>query len=326
VSQLQLNQDILKKLRQKFGQVRTSQGKNGIEYIVDCTECGGKAKCYVNPKMGLYICFKCGEKGPISRIIKYEHQAFETSANYAPTPLPENVSLPGMMMRLVHLEDDHPAAVYLNRRGFDLQELDDVFGVRYCHEGRAFAHGLFNTSNTLVFPIWQDGELVGWQARLLYTPEEMSEDEMEVMGFLRDSDGDFIKPPKYWTNPGLPKGRVFFNFDWAKMSDLVVVTEGVFDAMAVGRCGVATLGKGVTQNQINRLKEWPLVVLLLDPGDADKEMVDLTYALNRDTRVLPVKLSGYKDAGEAPRYDIWAQIADHALQAKMDLTQLKIIV
>ena len=326
MSQIQNNQEILKRLRAKFGQVRTSHGKNGVEYVVDCTECGGKAKCYVNPKLGLYVCFKCNDKGPIKKLIGIASTATPFQTIYKPEELPQNVSLPGMLAQLVHLEDDHPAIAYLTRRGFDPKELNDTFGVRYCYDGRAFAGGLFNTANTLVFPMWQDGDLVGWQARLLYTPEDMSEEEMDAAGFLRDEDGDFVKPPKYWTNPGLPKGRVFFNFDWAKQSDLVVVTEGVFDSMAVGRCGVATLGKGVSKNQVNRLKEWPLVVLLLDPGDADKEMVTLTYDLGRDTRVLPVKLSGYKDAGEAPRYEIWKQIADYALASRIDLTSLKIII
>ena len=326
MSQLQNNKEILDRLRKKFGQVKTSQGKNGIEYVVDCTECGGKSKCYVNPKMGLYVCFKCGEKGPIKRLIGYmDHQnAFQQV--YKPQELPSDVNLPGTLIELKFMEESHPAIAYLTRRGFDPRELSDVYGVRYCSEGRLFAGGLFNTSNTLVFPMYQDGELVGWQSRLLYTPDLMSPAEMEAAGFLRDEDGDFVKPPKYMTNPGLPKGRVFFNFDWAKQSDIVVVTEGVFDSMAVGRCGVATLGKGVSKNQVNRLKEWPMVVLLLDPGDAQKEMINLTYDLGRDTHVLPVVLEGYKDAGEAPRQEIWLQIADQALAANMNIAQYNVIV
>jgi len=319
------DQELVRKLRQKYGRLRTSQGKNGIEYIVDCLDCGGKAKCYVNPKRGVYICFKCGETGPISKLVDFT-SGMGGAHVYVPQELPTDVNLPGLLSRLIHLEDDHPAIMYLRERNCNKKEFDEVYGVRYCYEGRAYSQGLFHTTNTLVFPIWQDGVLVGWQARLLYTPEDMSEAEMEAMGFMQDEDGDFVKPPKYWTNPGLPKGRVFFNQEWAKQSDVVVVTEGVFDSIAVGRCGVATLGKGVSQSQVNRLKDWPLVILLLDPGSADREMVELTYGLGRDTRVLPVTLQGYKDAGDAPRYNIWEQIADHAIAAGINLNEYNILV
>jgi hypothetical protein len=60
-----------------------------------------------------------------------------------------------------------------------------------------------------------DGKLVGWQSRLLYTPDNMTDDECEAMGFVKDDDKDWVKPPKYWTSPGLEKGRVLFNYDWA---------------------------------------------------------------------------------------------------------------
>jgi hypothetical protein len=319
------DQELVRKLRQKFGRIRTSQGKNGKEYIVDCLACGGKSKCYVNPKLGVYVCFKCGDTGPISSLVDFTSESGGAHV-YKPQELPSDINLPGLVSRIVHLEDDHPASMYLKQRNCDKKELDEVYGVRYCYEGRSYSRGLFNTTNTLVFPIWQDGKLVGWQARLLYNPDDMTEAEMQVMGFIQDEDGDFVKPPKYWTNPGLPKGRVFFNHDWAKQTQVVVVTEGVFDAIAVGRSGVATLGKGVTPAQVNRLKAWPLVVLLLDPGSADKEMIELTYSLGRDTRVLPVVLQGYKDAGEAPRYEIWEQIADHAISANIDLNHYHILV
>ena len=244
-----------------------------------------------------------------------------------PAPLPTNVPPPGALVPLTELDDNHPAIVYLTHRGFDPRELSEVFGVRYCVTGKLCA-GIYNTSNTLIFPLWMNGKLIGWQSRLLYTPDKMTDQECEDMGFIKDEDGDFVNPPKYWTSGGITKGRIFFNNDWARQSDVVVVCEGTFDAMAVGKCGVATLGKGIAEHQIRMLMAyWKVVVLLLDPGDADEQMdvLDLPR-LHRVMKVVRVDLKGYKDAGEAPRSEIWKQIWDSSAAAEVDLNNYKVVI
>ena len=155
----------------------------------------------------------------------------------------------------------------------------------------------------------------------------MTDDECEMMGVPKDEDGDFVKPPKYWTSPGLEKGRILFNHDWARTSDVVVICEGTFDAMAVGKCGVATLGKGVTELQARLIKAyWKAAVILLDPGDADAEMEKLMGSLHRAIPTIRVDLQGYKDAGEAPRRAIWEQILAAGDAAGVDLMTYKLAV
>jgi len=314
-------------LRRKFGTVKRSRGKNGLEYIVDCLFCSKRQKLYINPNRGLYICFRCGETGRIEDILGRGKYARPEVAPPVHVPLPEDIEPPGELQSLQSLSPDHPAVQYIKQRKFDLVELNNVFGVRYCASGRVFG-GIFNTTNTLIFPIWMDGKLRGWQSRLLYDPDKLDEKQCDALGFMRDEDGDIVRPPKYFTAPGMTKGSVFFNYDWARKGDLVVVCEGTFDAMAVGRCAVATLGKGLSDEQMRRLRwSWRLAIVLLDPGDADGERDKLALRLQFGLdAVIRMELDGYKDPGGAPRKEIWKQIGEAAHEQGIDLFSYRFII
>jgi DNA primase len=164
------------------------------------------------------------------------------------------------------------------------------------------------------------GKLVGWQARLLYDPDKLTDDECEARGWPMDEDGAKRKrPPKYMTGPGFRKASSLFNFDQARKYPYVVVCEGVFDAMSVGPCAVAALGKELSQQQVMLLKSyWDCIILMLDANvDASK----LEAQLSGDVTTIPVRLIGYKDPGDAPRDEIWAQICEAMRQRKMDVRQ-----
>ena len=312
-------------LVRKYGKVKRGKGKNGPELIINCPFCRHKFKVYVNVAHGMFHCFRCGEAGGISRLIDYTPSSAPQEVPVL-KPLPTDCVLPGNLTPLTELNTDHQALKYIRRRKFDPVELNDVFGVRYCAEGRTFAER-YNTSNTLIFPMWMENKLIGWQSRLLYDPDKLTDAEHEMMGTPKDEDDDWVKPPKYWTSPGLEKGRILFNYDWARTSDVVVICEGTFDAMAVGKCGVATLGKGVTEGQARLIMfGWKLAVILLDPGDADAEMEKLVGMLSPTIKAFRVDLEGYKDAGEAPRYAIWEQIINKAEKLNIDLGNYKLTV
>lgn len=312
-------------LTRKYGKVKRGKGAKGPELIINCPFCRHKFKLYVNVLNGIFHCFRCGEAGSIDRLIEYKpaHVVHEVVQE---KPLPSDCVLPGTLLELHTLESEHPAIKYIVRRGFDPMELNDVFGVRYCQAGETFAQK-YDTTNSLIFPMWFKNKLIGWQSRLLYDPDKLTDAECGMMGMPQDEDGDFVKPPKYWTSPGLPKGRILFNYDWAQTSDVVVVCEGTFDAMAVGKCGVATLGKGVTEQQAELLKSlWKVVVILLDPGDADAEMKALQMRIEGSALAVRVDLKGYKDAGEAPRYEIWKQIIEASEARGINLFKFKLAV
>lgn len=304
-------------LRQRYGPVKHGAGKRGPELIVRCPVCG-KRKLSVNANSGMYQCWHGCMSGHVDTLLGDVRLARATAAA-APKPAAVGFDSPGTLVPLSQLSEDHQARQYLVNRGFSPDELEANYGICYCSAGHKYAHGLFDTTNTILVPVYRDRVTIGWQSRLLYDPHKLDDASCEAFGFRKDDDGDYIKPPKYFTMPGLDKGCMLWNMDWARQGNLVVVTEGVFDAVAVGRCAVACFGKGVTDAQLSALKYyWDLVVLLLDPGDADAETAKLAGALAG--RCVPVCLQGYKDAGECPRMEIWRQI-DAAVNKNRGLAQ-----
>lgn len=304
-------------LTERFGPVKVTNGCNGPELLTTCPFCSRSEKLSVNPSKRVYHCWHCDSSGTLaaltglnlsmSGIPKPAERPVEQKTVYPPSFDPSQI------MPLTGLPDDNPAIVYLHSRGFDPAELDRDFAFRYCAMGRRFPHVPFDASNTLIIPIYSDSKFIGWQSRLLYDPKKVSEDVLQAMGYSeRKESGELKRPPKYLTSPGLSKKEILYNIDWAKQYDTVVVTEGVFDCIRVGRQGVATMGKLVSDYQKKMLVSlWKTVVLLLDP-DAEEAQDKLAHELDvpGGPRIVPVTLKGYKDAGDCPRDELWRQIND----------------
>ena len=300
-------------LEAKLGcKARTSSGGNGLELLFVCPDCK-RRKLYVNPSKRVWHCWHCGTGGTLRGLLGRKVE-LSTPVPARQERRPAGYEPPGELLPLTQLPADHPANAYLRRRGFDPEQLETKFGICYCQRGRKYAGGVFDTSNTIVIPVTLNGANVAWQARLLYDPSSVPESEKGLYGWKFDAeDGRYCTPPKYFTMPRFNKGEYLFNMDLASKGELVVVTEGAFDAMRVGACAVAAFGKGLTDNQVGKLQRyWKAVVLLLDP-DANEDQTELEKRLSGGgPSVIPVTLSGYKDAGEAPQEEIWNQIADAA--------------
>jgi hypothetical protein len=333
-----MSQQLLNKLRLKFQRVRPGKGGDGhVEYRICCPFCPSrgktpdrKFKLWINANNGKYRCWRCEARGHASNLIgEVEGLTISADTTMAASvtsaetldKIPPPYAINGGLIPIDRLPQDHPAILYLTRirkRTFDPVELSQVFGVCYCDRGRVFGKGKinFNTSNTLVFPLyWMDIKnnrpvVIGWQSRLLYNPDDLTETEYAEYGYQRDEAGDWIIPPKYFTSPGMEKGRVLYNYMNARAFDYVVVTEGVFDAFSVGPCAVSLFGKAPTDAQIRTLRNyWNHVIMLLDPGDADAEMEKALQILRLSIAVTVVHLEGTKDAGDLPRDEVWRQIA-----------------
>lgn len=314
-------EDMVAMLQTRFGSVRVTKGSNGPELLTKCPFCGKSEKLSVNPAKRVYHCWHCDSSGTMSSLLGINVSLASGTIPETPIGKKEQKTIyppsfdPSQIMPLTCLPEDNPAIVYLKSRGFDPDELDKDFGFRYCAKGRVFSHVPFDASNTLIIPIYAENDFLGWQARLLYNPKSVSEEVLQAMGYTtRKDNGELRRPPKYLTSPGLNKKEMLYNVDWAKQYDTVVVTEGVFDCIRVGRQGVATLGKLVSDYQKKMLVSlWKTVVLLLDP-DASETQANLVKDLTvpGGPRIVPVTLQGYKDAGECPRDELWKQI-DSAL-------------
>jgi hypothetical protein len=329
-----------KALRGKVGtRYRKTRGKNGQEFRINCPFCvkNGHSpdksyKMYINPTKndGIYHCVRCGSSGSTRKLLGWVGVQTKPEAPRAKARNDGNIRMPGSLIPLNMLEEEHPAIQYVTKqrsRYFDPKELASYYAVAYCHQGVKFGDGvdfMYDTTGTLIFPIFNKGKLIGWQSRMMTEPKELTDAYLEHFGYPKNADGEWILPPKYFTSPGFPKGEVMFNFDVAREREPVVVTEGVFDAMAVGLSGVALLGKGITETQLRILQTYcDNVVILLDP-DAGSESSDMVKILRRTINVKQVTLQGYKDPGDAPTEEIWRQITGGSPTPPM--TQLQTVL
>lgn len=156
------------------------------------------------------------------------------------------------------LDSDHPAVKFLNKDHlYDRLRYYTDYGVGYItaddsvdilFEKFEGPPTKINTAHSLVFPVHYNKELVGWQLRFI--PGTPHGDRMGKMKYLHV----------------FPKGRYLYNYDKAKEYRSVVVVEGVKKSWKFPN-GVATLGKGITNHQIQLIQQWDEIILMYDAGD-----------------------------------------------------------
>ena len=332
-----MSKELFSRLQARFGKVKSSRASDGhVEFSICCPFSHKNHKdshfhLSIHSEKGVYRCWSCNRRGHVSDLISTDGVEFQQPREVVAAitnvdslrkiPEPFDIGRGGGLIPVDQLPPDHPAITYLTKtrkRPFPPSELARVFGVFYCNIGRIFGRGTCNydTSNTLIFPVyWRDHRpphnpvVIGWQSRLLYDPSKLNDSECNAYGLQRDEKGEWIRPPKYFTSPGLDKGRVLYNYLNARQYPYVVVTEGVFDCFSVGPQAVSLFGKTPTELQVNLLQTyWDEVILLLDP-DASKEMKEAYRRLSLSVRVTYVPLTGAKDAGDLLREELWRQIA-----------------
>lgn len=156
----------------------------------------------------------------------------------------------GNVIRLDKLREGHPARRYIrDDRNFDPDRLAERFKVGWCQSCENERYGRV-VENRIIFPIKFNGSDFGYQARTMYERES----------------------PKYFTCPGMTRGNILFNFDYAKKYSTIVICEGLLDAMRVGPNAVAVLAIKPTFEQLHLLKELDLeaIVILLDSYEKPK--------------------------------------------------------
>jgi len=143
-------------------------------------------------------------------------------------PVWENTGIPSIDKRV------RAAYKYLEGR-FITQRQVESFDIRYCYSGPF--------SGRLVVPCYFQGDIVTFVAR--------------------DLSG--LDKRRYLNPKGTKQSNFLFNYDNVD-SDWVVVTEGVFDAIAVSSVApvVATFGKKLSKAQISLLSKFRKVVFYWD--------------------------------------------------------------
>lgn len=213
---------------------------------------------YCNPQKNVYHCWKSNEAGSLINLVRKidncdwqtakitlgignrirnldaEVEKFMSEAYPAlPSPPPsDTIKLPESTYRLSELSEVSPsrltAETYLKRRGMPLN------GFYYCSKGRY--------RERIIIPYYgRTGELRYWNGR-------------DVTGKHR---------LRYWSpskkDCGVGKEDFVYFYRWPSKGELVILTEGEFDAASLtlsGLWGAALSGKEIGEKQIEILRDY----------------------------------------------------------------------
>ena len=166
-----------------------------------------------------------------------------------------------------------PYREHVQRRG--VYDFAEAVGAGGCIEGRY--------AGRVVVPHVVGGRWAGFSARAIQGQE-----------------------PKYLYPPGMERRSALWGLDWVPADDEPVwIVEGVFDALPLFPYGLATFGKGVTQEQIERIAGLGKRVVCCLDGDAWQECYALSTRIAwrraasgaRELRVGWARLPPEKDPG-----------------------------
>lgn len=340
-------QFTLELVQKRFPEARESFGGFGKCFRVHCTRfhrSGGFYEMEIQASNGWFRCHNCGYKGWakdewFSREINdFHHLWFEREQERRLQALANKatvrrsgvmwgdsliVEAPGEMVPFATLPDEHPAVEYLRNRRFDIEEIkafEPVRALYYCTRGYEVQQGLGSTTGRIIFPVYKDGIIQGWQARQVEREDKEKGERFVWNGytwrqFHRTENGRWEDHyvGKYLFNSKIPRYSLLYNWDVARTYPVVAVVEGPLDQLAVGPACVATFGKSVTMEQIRMIKNidtWQKVFYIRDPE------VDTTTTTYRNMiaemsglDLYQIVIPGNRDPGETPRDEIWAIIA-----------------
>lgn len=258
-------------LRQKGFKYR--EGNQGWMRI-NCLTCdvahGKKMRRYVHPNVSSSHCFICNEYIFLDDLLGEKIEFTGKTDDYENYEHPQAREFPfSTAIPINKLAINHPAIEFLKKDHFyNFDELFEKYWVYFIPEGCEkeikFDKGedkptIIRPFDSLVFPVFFNQELVGWQCRFIPgTPN-----------------GERFKKMKYFHV--FNKGNYLYNFDNAKKSEYVVTFEGIKKSWKHPSAGVATLGKGISSQQIQLLQNnWKRIIFFLDSDAQEEADIHLT--------------------------------------------------
>jgi len=246
-----------------LGTSKRSGRKSDLRY--NCPACGDtKFHLYVNIDTGVYHCFHCGLKGKAVQDLRY--------IQAAKPEVVERVAKKQTSDHFVDLSEDSIvqtiALNYWLSRGFTIEE------------AKKYNIKVGTENLTIAIPVEDsDGKFVFYQERMI-----LPVDDRKYL-FPRDAQ----------------VSRMLFSWHRAKKMHMIVLVEGVMDAMALGDVGVALFGKQLHDDQLALMNHSDVkkAVLWLDP-DARREQIQAVAKLEPWLLVDEVLKTppGIKDASE----------------------------
>ena len=251
-----MNLTLVEALKAKFGKVKV----HGDWISIPCPTCAPKDRQKM--KRGIHInahtssCFICGIKQDVSFLLD--------SIDYIPSTVvadyeeedkgvdPRALILPYCKgIPVNNLGYDHPAIQFLHKDYlFDLDTYANQYKIVYVpFEGGVVLHNglkFITSAEHIIFPVYNEQKLVGWQMR-------------SVPGTFYGNLEDDVRYYHLFN-----KGSYLYNYDQAKLSNRVIVVEGVKKALKFPNQGVATWGACISRKQLKLIQEWPEIIMMLD--------------------------------------------------------------
>lgn len=268
----------IRQLSIKLGSHHHQEGSD--EYQFNCPYCAENGKksdkkrhLYVNSKKERFICFRCGERGTLKKILQKFGIEFEEEQIHTLDDLRReimNLSVQNYEIK-VELPDDEMSTVEFpcdtrpiikNSDAYNylvtVRKFDESVITRY-----SMVYGDYFYSKRIFIPTFsKSGRMVYWVARSYFANEGV---------------------PRYVTPNGVHKACLF-NFHYAKQFDTIIICEGVFSSIAAGKNAIASFGKSMTneQKQLLLSKNFEEYIVSYD-GDARKEAVEVAQFLKNST-------------------------------------------
>jgi DNA primase len=289
--------------------------RRGWMRIPTCPYCGREQKLGVNLSMYRTNCFRCNAHPSPAQLImdiegfteyhelinflnngQFDELQFKEEkielAESKPVYLPEG-------FRNISIGDSQLAKSirgYIKKRGFNPDQFSR-FGIGYGTMGTTYGY--------LIIPFYYQGQLKYYNAR-------------NVIG----------KGPRY-NNPdkditGLGKQFIIFNHDALEMYRSVFICEGALNALTMGDRGIATMGKAISQYQINELlkSQCERYIILLD-FDARDYAINLALKLVPFKKVKVVLFKDNRDVNDLGKKEVLKMVYKTRYQTYQDLIKLR---
>lgn len=262
---------------------------SGSEMIYHCPYCPDQSKfgdkLYVNSKLGVYNCFRCGAHGKIS--LDSDSQSISSSVEDAVTTVSEFLKIKPVRnieelyveipsARLVNYPQSY-AYQYILNRGISKDQMD-YYDLRVFGTSPEF-HNRVVFPNRVVNYNWTDF----WTARAM-----------------------FDQIPKYLNSNLVSKSEIVFNLYRIPENSDIIINEGIINSIIAGPNSVAILGKSCSFSQFKQIvyKKPKSVIISLD---TDAIEWSLNLAKKFKEVGVPVRITylpDNKDASELgyPRY------------------------
>jgi hypothetical protein len=184
---------------------------------------------------------------------------------------------PGDMVELTSLDYFHPCIAYLGSRGYNVKNLNDIFGVRYCKDSP-----YEDLIDRIYIPVYIEGKLVSWQGR-----------------YVGDLDWKRAGTIKYFTCPSSHISRSLYNYDTASKYKFGVVTEGPSDVWSTGPFSVAVFKNRLSARQRKLvLTNWSQSLIIIYFDAQEREVIDdLVDELSVSCSNVVPAYCPYKDPG-----------------------------